>query len=234
MAYTSPVFWTFFLLTAITLFIFRRREPQAAAFRVPLYPVVPAAFIVACLYMLYSSINYVRFAVEFGVAVFGGELSGHLVFNRGYLPIDDALYAALRLLDLVARRGGPASALFAAIPETVATAEIKLPCPDGAKFRVVAALVKDLAERHEVTVRGEQVQLPLKEFELLELLLQNAGRVVTRETLIDRVWGTDYVGDTKTLDVHIKRLRQKLEPDPSHPRLIVTVRGLGYKFIDEQ
>jgi amino acid transporter len=73
-AYTSPVFWTFFLLTAITLFIFRRREPQAAAFRVPLYPVVPAAFIVACLYMLYSSINYVRFAVEFGVAVFGGLL----------------------------------------------------------------------------------------------------------------------------------------------------------------
>ena len=85
-------------------------------------------------------------------------------------------------------------------------------------------------ERHEVTVRGEPVQLPLKEFELLELLLANAGRVLTRETLIDRVWGTDYVGDTKTLDVHIKRLRAKVEPDPSHPTRIVTIRGLGYKL----
>jgi amino acid transporter len=71
-AYTSPVFWTFFLLTALTLFVFRKREPQAAAFRVPLYPVVPIAFCIACVYMLYSSINYVRFAVEFGVAVFAG------------------------------------------------------------------------------------------------------------------------------------------------------------------
>ena len=74
------------------------------------------------------------------------------------------------------------------------------------------------------------VSLPLKEFELLELLLANAGRVLPRETLIDRVWGTDYVGDTKTLDVHVKRLRAKVEPDPSNPTRIVTIRGLGYKY----
>jgi two-component system response regulator RegX3 len=85
-------------------------------------------------------------------------------------------------------------------------------------------------DRHVVTVGGEAVQLPLKEFELLELLLRNAGRVLTRGQLIDRVWGADYVGDTKTLDVHVKRLRSKIEPEPSAPRYIVTVRGLGYKF----
>jgi two-component system response regulator RegX3 len=87
-------------------------------------------------------------------------------------------------------------------------------------------------ERHEVFVRGEEVQLPLKEFELLTLLMENAGRVLTRDTLIDRVWGHDYVGDTKTLDVHIKRLRSKVEADPAHPDRIVTIRGLGYKFED--
>ncbi|ADH69711.1 MULTISPECIES: response regulator transcription factor [Nocardiopsis] len=85
-------------------------------------------------------------------------------------------------------------------------------------------------ERHVVTVRGDNVQLPLKEFELLEVLLRNAGRVLTRMQLIDRVWGADYVGDTKTLDVHVKRLRAKIEEDPGSPRYIVTVRGLGYKF----
>ncbi|GAA1559780.1 response regulator transcription factor [Dactylosporangium maewongense] len=85
-------------------------------------------------------------------------------------------------------------------------------------------------DRHVVTVAGDAVQLPLKEFELLELLLRNAGRVLTRGQLIDRVWGADYVGDTKTLDVHVKRLRSKIEPEPSAPRFIVTVRGLGYKF----
>ena len=85
-------------------------------------------------------------------------------------------------------------------------------------------------ERHEVEVRGTQVRLPLKEFELLEILLANAGRVLPRETLIDRVWGADYVGDTKTLDVHIKRLRTKVEEDPSLPSRIVTIRGLGYKY----
>jgi two-component system response regulator RegX3 len=85
-------------------------------------------------------------------------------------------------------------------------------------------------ERHVVTVSSREVPLPLKEFELLEVLLRNAGRVLTRMQLIDRVWGADYVGDTKTLDVHIKRLRAKIEPLPSTPRFIITVRGLGYKF----
>ncbi|HEV7728229.1 MAG TPA: response regulator transcription factor [Modestobacter sp.] len=85
-------------------------------------------------------------------------------------------------------------------------------------------------DRHVVAVDGQPVALPLKEFDLLELLLRNAGRVLTRGQLIDRVWGADYVGDTKTLDVHVKRLRAKLEPDPANPRHLVTVRGLGYKF----
>ena len=85
-------------------------------------------------------------------------------------------------------------------------------------------------ERHTVAVRGTTVSLPLKEFDLLELLMRNAGRVLTRGQLIDRVWGSDYVGDTKTLDVHIKRLRSKIEADPANPQHVLTVRGLGYKF----
>jgi two-component system response regulator RegX3 len=95
---------------------------------------------------------------------------------------------------------------------------------------LAAGPVRMDVDRHVVTVAGDAVQLPLKEFELLELLLRNAGRVLTRGQLIDRVWGADYVGDTKTLDVHVKRLRSKVEPEPSTPRYIVTVRGLGYKF----
>jgi two-component system response regulator RegX3 len=85
-------------------------------------------------------------------------------------------------------------------------------------------------ERHVVTVDGSEQRLPLKEFELLEMFLRNPGRVLTRGQLIDRVWGSDYVGDTKTLDVHVKRLRAKLEPDPGEPKYLVTVRGLGYKL----
>jgi two-component system response regulator RegX3 len=85
-------------------------------------------------------------------------------------------------------------------------------------------------DEHLVTVDGDAVTMPLKEFELLHLLMANAGRVLARETLIDRVWGSDYVGDTKTLDVHIKRIRAKIEPDPSRPQRIITIRGLGYKF----
>mgnify|MGYP002717599735 CR=1 FL=1 len=85
-------------------------------------------------------------------------------------------------------------------------------------------------ERHVVAVDGEQVALPLKEFDLLEYLMRNAGRVLTRGQLIDRIWGADYVGDTKTLDVHVKRLRTKIEQEPSRPKQLVTVRGLGYKF----
>src|SRR5690606_3181029 len=95
---------------------------------------------------------------------------------------------------------------------------------------VEAAGIRIDIERHVVTVRGEPVRLPLKEFDLLEMFLRNAGRVLTRGQLIDRVWGADYVGDTKTLDVHVKRLRAKIEIDPSNPRHLVTVRGLGYKF----
>ena len=86
------------------------------------------------------------------------------------------------------------------------------------------------SDRHQLQVRGEPVSLPLKEFELLELLMVNAGRVLTRGQIIDRVWGSDYFGDTKTLDVHIKRLRSKIEVHPSEPTVIVTVRGLGYRF----
>jgi two-component system response regulator RegX3 len=95
---------------------------------------------------------------------------------------------------------------------------------------VEAGPVRMDVERHVVTVDGDAVSLPLKEFDLLELLLRNAGRVLTRGQLIDRVWGADYVGDTKTLDVHVKRLRSKIEPDPANPKYLVTVRGLGYKF----
>ncbi len=85
-------------------------------------------------------------------------------------------------------------------------------------------------DRHLVTVDGTEVRLPLKEFELLEYFLRNRGRVLTRGQLIDRVWGADYVGDTKTLDVHVKRLRAKIEDDPAHPTVLTTVRGLGYKY----
>ncbi|OLF15759.1 response regulator transcription factor [Actinophytocola xanthii] len=95
---------------------------------------------------------------------------------------------------------------------------------------LAAGPVRMDVERHVVTVDGGEVSLPLKEFDLLEYLLRNVGRVLTRGQLIDRVWGADYVGDTKTLDVHVKRLRSKIEPDPGSPRHLVTVRGLGYKF----
>ena len=95
---------------------------------------------------------------------------------------------------------------------------------------IEAGSVRIDIERHVVSVRGEHVTMPLKEFDLLEFLVRNSGRVLTRNQLIDRVWGADYVGDTKTLDVHIKRLRAKIEIDPAHPSHIQTVRGLGYKF----
>ena len=101
---------------------------------------------------------------------------------------------------------------------------------DVASAALQSGPVRMDVDRHVVTVDGGPVQLPLKEFELLELLLRNAGRVLTRGQLIDRVWGADYVGDTKTLDVHVKRLRTKVEPDPGNPQHLITVRGLGYKF----
>ena len=102
--------------------------------------------------------------------------------------------------------------------------------PDLAPDTLEAGPVRMDVERHVVTVEGVEQRLPLKEFELLEMFLRNPGRVLTRGQLIDRVWGSDYVGDTKTLDVHVKRLRAKLEPDPSEPKYLVTVRGLGYKL----
>jgi two-component system response regulator RegX3 len=87
-------------------------------------------------------------------------------------------------------------------------------------------------DRHEVRVEGEPIQLPPKEFELLELFLRRRGRLLTREFLIEEVWGADYYGDTRTLDVHVKRLRQKIEEDPHRPVHLITVRGLGYRFVD--
>ena len=102
--------------------------------------------------------------------------------------------------------------------------------PDVGPGAIVVGDVTIDPDEHLVTVRGEPMRLPLKEFELLHLLLANAGRVLPREVLIDRVWGSDYVGDTKTLDVHVKRLRSKIEDDPSAPTRIVTIRGLGYKY----
>lgn len=102
-----------------------------------------------------------------------------------------------------------------------------VPAPDALE----AGDIRLDPDRREVTVRGEQVHLPKKEFDLLELLMENAGRVVTRETLIDRVWGSDYFGDMRTLDVHIKRLRAKTEADPADPKHLLTVRGVGYRFV---
>ncbi|MET0523720.1 MAG: response regulator transcription factor [Nocardioides sp.] len=102
--------------------------------------------------------------------------------------------------------------------------------PDLLPDTLEAGPVRMDVERHVVTVDGIEQRLPLKEFELLEMFLRNPGRVLTRGQLIDRVWGSDYVGDTKTLDVHVKRLRAKLEPEPSEPKFLVTVRGLGYKL----
>ena len=102
--------------------------------------------------------------------------------------------------------------------------------PDLMPDTLEAGPVRMDVERHVVTVDGNEQRLPLKEFELLEMFLRNPGRVLTRGQLIDRVWGSDYVGDTKTLDVHVKRLRAKLEPDPGEPKYLVTVRGLGYKL----
>jgi two-component system, OmpR family, response regulator RegX3 len=109
----------------------------------------------------------------------------------------------------------------------------RVPSSRGGEIEGSSLTVGDISidpDVYEVVIRGESVKLPLKEFELLHILMTNAGRVLPRETLIDRVWGTDYVGDTKTLDVHIKRLRSKIEEDSAQPTRIVTIRGLGYKY----
>jgi two-component system, OmpR family, response regulator RegX3 len=132
---------------------------------------------------------------------------------------DDYVTKPFRLRELIAR-------VRAALRRVPSGAE-----PSSAEHDVIEIgdVRLDVA-RHEVSVRGDLVALPLKEFELLELLLANAGRVLTRDVLIDRIWGPNYFGDTKTLDVHVKRLRTKVEEDPGNPTHIVTVRGVGYRF----
>jgi two-component system response regulator RegX3 len=134
---------------------------------------------------------------------------------------DDYVTKPYRIRELVAR-------IRALLRRTSMDATGATERPSDAGVRVGDVVLDP--DEHRVTVRGEEITLPLKEFEVLHLLLANAGRVLTRETLIDRVWGSDYVGDTKTLDVHIKRLRSKVETDPGSPERIVTIRGLGYKF----
>ena len=131
---------------------------------------------------------------------------------------DDYVTKPYRLRELVAR-----------MRSVLRRAEWRSEADHGGDVLSVGEVTVD-PERHEVTVRGETVSMPLKEFALLELLMENAGRVLPRETLIHRIWGSDYVGDTKTLDVHIKRLRTKVEDDPARPKRIITIRGLGYKF----
>jgi two-component system response regulator RegX3 len=131
---------------------------------------------------------------------------------------DDYVTKPFRLRELIAR---------------VRAALRRVPITDEGRDHPEILEVGDVrldAARHEVQVRGTTVSLPLKEFELLELLMANAGRVLTRDVLIDRIWGPNYFGDTKTLDVHIKRLRSKVEPDPASPGHIVTVRGVGYRY----
>ncbi len=133
---------------------------------------------------------------------------------------DDYVTKPFRLRELIAR----VRAALRRVPASAA---------DDAEDRAEVLEIADVrldAGRHEVFVRGESVPLPLKEFELLELLMANAGRVLTRDVLIDRVWGPNYFGDTKTLDVHVKRLRSKIELDPSKPSHLVTVRGVGYRY----
>jgi two-component system response regulator RegX3 len=152
---------------------------------------------------------------------------------------DDYVTKPYRLRELVARmravlrRNPPTSRAERAEPTAGAETELEneaRPRASGASAPGGINGVFVDSERRRVYVRGEEVQLRRKEFELLSLLTENPGRVLTRDTLIDRVWGADYVGDTKTLDVHIKRIRSHIEEDPSDPRLITTVRGVGYRF----
>ncbi|NBO83798.1 MAG: DNA-binding response regulator [Actinobacteria bacterium] len=132
---------------------------------------------------------------------------------------DDYIVKPYRIRELVAR-------VRAALRRSTVGADGEL----GSSSGVTVGDISIDPDQHIVTVRGKLTKLPLKEFELLYVLMANAGRVMTRDTLIDRVWGSDYYGDTKTLDVHIKRLRSKVEVDPGNPVAILTIRGLGYKF----
>jgi two-component system, OmpR family, response regulator RegX3 len=146
----------------------------------------------------------------------GGEIDTVVGLEVG---ADDYVTKPYRIRELVARiravlRRAPDDRTADLSPGTIRVGDVELD-PD----------------EHQVQVRGVAISMPLKEFELLHLLMANAGRVLPRETLIDRVWGNDYVGDTKTLDVHVKRLRSKIELDPAVPERIVTIRGLGYKYV---
>ncbi|MGA0217115.1 MAG: response regulator [Ilumatobacteraceae bacterium] len=134
---------------------------------------------------------------------------------------DDYVAKPYRIRELVAR-------IRAALRRQAGDTTGEIPRPSATSLVVGDVELND--DEHTVSVRGESVAMPLKEFDLLRLLMSNVGRVMTRELLIDRVWGSDYFGDTKTLDVHIKRIRAKVEPDPTNPSRIVTVRGVGYKF----
>ena len=137
---------------------------------------------------------------------------------------DDYVTKPYRMRELVARmRALIRRSELRGVDESSADAEA------GGSALTIGPVQLD-SDSHEVTIWGDQITLPLKEFDLLRFLMENAGRVLTRDRLIDRVWGHDYVGDTKTLDVHIKRLRSKVEDDPSNPKRIVTIRGLGYKY----
>lgn len=138
---------------------------------------------------------------------------------------DDYVTKPYRLRELVARM----RAVLRRAPGHRAGGEAGAEGVEESEIVTVGDVMVDV-DRHRVFVRGEEIHLRRKEFDLLSLLVENAGRVLTRDTLIDRVWGTDYVGDTKTLDVHIKRLRSRIETDPSVPTLITTVRGVGYRF----
>ena len=140
---------------------------------------------------------------------------------------DDYIAKPFRIRELVARMRAVLRRV--PVPSATVASSSGSSLPDDPDALLVGDVRLDPSS-HEVEVRGAPVALPLKEFELLELLLENAGRVLTREVLIDRIWGHDYVGDTKTLDVHIKRLRAKVESDPSLPTRILTIRGLGYKY----
>jgi two-component system response regulator RegX3 len=147
---------------------------------------------------------------------------------------DDYVAKPYRLRELISRmravlRRAPTS-IAAAVGDAAAPVESAAAQHELPTMVLTSGEIELDLDRHECIVRGQEVQLPLKEFELLEQLLASAGRVVTREALIDRVWGYDYVGDTKTLDVHIKRLRSRIELDPAKPTLITTIRGLGYRF----
>ena len=143
---------------------------------------------------------------------------------------DDYIAKPYRVRELVARMRAVLRRSETSSNEAASVIEGAAEADTGVGSALVVGDVSLDHQRHEVFVRGDEVQLPLKEFDLLRYLMANAGRVLTRDSLIDRVWGEDYVGDTKTLDVHIKRLRNKVEADPSNPTRIVTIRGLGYKY----